>query len=169
VTASVLLAVLLVHGMAAAPMLSQGLQKYGNLAVGPALIVVAVVLLDLLPFRLPSVSLRSDRLRRLADAGFVGAFAMGCVFALALCPPSAALFFGGLMPLVLKHHPVAALPTVFGVATSLPVLILSTAIMFSANGIGPVYRNIAKIERVLRLLTGSVFLLLGLYWSLSAI
>jgi len=40
--------------------------------------------------------------------------------------------------------------------------------VFSANGIGPVYRNIAKIERALRLLTGSVFLLLGFYWSSSA-
>ena len=161
---SVSLTVVILSGLAAAPALSQALQKYMGLALGPLLIVVGAILLDLVS--LPKVGSRLDLGRlgsRLSRGGVIGAFVLGLVFALALCPPSAAVYFGGLLPLAESEgHPILY-PLVFGLMTALPVIAVSVAFAFGLKGFGAAFATAQRLDAVLRRGTGGVILALGLW------
>ena len=162
------LAAAILFGLAAAPTLSQVLQKYMGLALGPLLIVVGAVLLDLIS--LPKVGPRFDLGRlgaRFSRAGAVGAFALGLVFALVLCPPSAAVYFGGLLPLAESEgHPILY-PLVFGLMTALPVVAVAIACAFGLKGLGKAFATVQRFDGILRKGTGSIILALGLWKSIS--
>ena len=162
------LAVAILFGLAAAPTLSQALQKYMGLVLGPLLIVVGAVLLDLV--RLPKIGSRFDfgpLTSRLSRAGVVGAFALGLVFALVLCPPSAAVYFGGLLPLAESDgHPILY-PLVFGLMTALPVVAVAIACAFGLKGLGAAFAMAQRFDGILRKGTGSIILALGLWKSIS--
>jgi cytochrome c biogenesis protein CcdA len=104
------------------PALANFLQKYMNKAFGPILIVTGLFLLDVFRFNMPSFSLLQEHQKKLAEAGIGGSFVLGLIFALVFCPISAALFFGGLIPLALNNKMGITLPFVYGVGTGLPVL-----------------------------------------------
>jgi cytochrome c-type biogenesis protein len=57
--------------------------------------------------------------------GVWGAFVSGTVIALAFCPEAAVAFFGVLVPLSATAHAGLALPTVFAIATALPLAVLA--------------------------------------------
>ena len=163
ITTYVLLALALVTGLLSSPALSQALQKYADRIAAPLMILVAIVLLDLVPFKLPQFGGSSSRLgMRLVAAGFPGAYAVGVLFALALCPPSAALYFGGLVPLATEHASPVLLPLVFGTATALPVVACAAIIAYSAHGLGRFCDALAKVGGVFRLVTGVALLVYGL-------
>jgi len=157
------LGILLVGGLTAAPEVSHLLEKYMNLLTGPLLILVAMVLLGLLPVRLPSGGGKLGE--RLARTGIRGAFPLGIVFALSFCPTSAALFFGSLLPLALKMRSGVLLPVLFGVATGLPVLIFSFLLAFAANRIGRACHRLAGVEIWAQRITGGIFLAAGIYMT----
>lgn len=165
----VLIAVALVNGLAAAPELSHVLQKHMNRAMGPILVIVATVLLGLIP--LPSFG--SGRFsavqKRLANSGFTGAFLLGAFFALAFCPTSAALYFGSLMPLVIDNSSPLLLSSVFGAASALPVVVFSLLIAAGVRKVGALFGRITELEKWLRLVTGVVFLVVGVGLTLKAI
>ena len=158
----------LVSGLTAAPELSHVLQKYMNLLMGPLLIVVAMILLNLLNLRLPSGSGLGDVMRKKAEQlGVLGAFGLGVIFALSFCPTSAALFFGSLLPLAIKMESGLVLPGVFGIATGLPVLVFAFLLAFSANHVAKAYNKIAQFEVWAQRLTGVIFLLVGMGMTLT--
>jgi len=162
------LGILLVGGLTAAPQLSHLLEKYMNLLTGPLLILVAMVLLGLLPVRLPSGGGKGTRLaERLGRAGIWGAFPLGVLFALSFCPTSAALFFGSLLPLAVKSHSGVLLPAIFGIATGLPVAIFAFMLAFGANRVGGAYDRLSVFETWAQRITGVVFLAIGLYMTLA--
>ena len=158
------LAVSILFGLAAAPTLSQALQKYMGLALGPVLIVLGAVLLDLV--RLPKIGSCLDLGRlgtRLSRAGVMGAFTLGLVFALVLCPPSAAVYFGGLLPLAERDgHPILY-PLVFGLMTALPVVAVTVACAFGLKGLGAAFMTAQRFDGILRKGTGGVILALGIW------
>ena len=158
------LAVAILFGLASAPALSQMLQKYMGLVLGPVLIVIGAVLLDLI--RLQKFGSRVDLgslALRLSRAGVVGAFALGLVFALVLCPPSAAVYFGGLLPLSESEgHPILY-PLVFGLMTALPVVAVTFACTFGLKGVGAAFMTAQRFDGILRKGTGGVILALGLW------
>ena len=158
------LAVAILFGLAAAPTLSQVLQKYMGLALGPMLIVIGAILLDLVS--LPKVGPRLDLGRlgsRLSRGGIGGAFALGLAFALVLCPPSAAVYFGGLLPLAESEGHQIFYPLVFGLMTALPVIAVSVACAFGLKGLGTAFATAQRFDGVLRKGTGVVILALGLW------
>ena len=83
------------------------------------------------------------------------------------CPTSAALFFGSLVPLSLKVNSSVVLPAVYGVGTALPVMVFAVILATSAQSVGKAYNVLAKIEWWARMLTGVIFILVGLYFSLK--
>jgi cytochrome c-type biogenesis protein len=91
------------------------------------------------------------------------------MFALSFCPVSAGLFFGGLLPLALKHESSVMLPLVYGVGTSLPVVIFAFLLVFGSAYVGIVFKRLTQIEVWIRLLAGAVFIIAGLYYSLTHI
>ena len=88
---------------------------------------------------------------------------MGIVFALSFCPVSAALFFGSLFSLAVKHQSMVIMPSVYGIGTAIPVLVFAFIIAFSANTIGKVFDAVTVFEKWARNSTAVVFILAGLY------
>lgn len=164
--AYLLLAVIVIAGILSIPGISNFLQEYMNKILGPLLILVGLVLLEIIPLRLSGISAgeKSERLAR--KGGLGGAAALGFIFALSLCPVSAALFFGSLIPLSVKHSSTFLLPSIYGIATGLPVLVFAFVIAFSAGSLGKLFNKMTLIDKWVRRITGVIFVAVGIYYSL---
>jgi len=135
--------------------------------LGPILIIVGMFLLRLIELE-PSGGGTSESLQKRVDTlGIWGALLLGIVFALAFCPTSAALFFGALIPLSLKMSSILALPALYGVGTALPVIVFAVLLAVSAQSVGKAYNVLAKIEWWAREITGWIFVVVGVYFSLK--
>jgi len=84
-------------------------------------------------------------MERLSEKGFAGSFVLGVLFALSFCPFSAVLFFGMLIPLALKTGDAFLVPGVFGIATALPVIVVSVLL---AKGVGQAARLMQRAQAV---------------------
>ncbi len=165
ITPLVAIAAIVSWGIVRSSTLSHVLQKYGDRASGPLLVIIALVLLDLMPFRLPTIGFKAKESGE--NNGVIGAFAMGVAFALAMCPTSAALYFGGLIPLAVRHNAPIVLPIAFGIATAAPVIAASVLLILSANGLSRFFENLKRAERIIRIATGYAFLAYGI-WLIAA-
>jgi cytochrome c biogenesis protein CcdA len=163
------LGVVLVAGLLSVPWLSMFLQKYMNKLLGPILIVVAMFLLELIQVNVAGAGVSDKVQKRVDTMGMWGAGLLGIVFALAFCPVSAALFFLTLIPLCVKVNSSVMLPSVYGAGTALPVLVFAVLIALSAQSVGKAFNAISKIEWWARRITGVLFLLVGIYYSLTFI
>lgn len=161
-----LLGSLLVQGVLSIPSLSHALQKYMTLLMGPLLVLVAMVLLGLLSLPDFPGGAAARVQKRMAGANGPGAFLLGVVFALSFCPVSAALFFGSLLPLAVEVRSGFILPVIYGVATSLPVLVFAFLLAFGANRVATVFDKIAVFEKWAQRLTGVIFLAVGIWMML---
>jgi cytochrome c biogenesis protein CcdA len=163
------LAFVLVASVLSVPQISLFLQKYMHLFLGPILIIVGMFLLQLIQFNMSGGGM-SERLQKRVDAiGIWGALLLGAVFALSFCPVSAALYFGSLIPLALKVNSSVVLPVIYGIGTALPVMVFAVLLARSAQSVGKAYNILAKIEWWARIITGWIFILLGIYFSLKYI
>jgi cytochrome c biogenesis protein CcdA len=106
---------------------------------------------------------------RIATWGVWGAGLLGMVFALSFCPVSAALFFGSLLPLAIKYESSVLLPSLYGVATGLPVLLFAILVALGAQSLGRAFNKLTRIEWWARRITGAVFVVVGVYYSLTFI
>jgi cytochrome c biogenesis protein CcdA len=160
------LGILIMQGLFASAHVSHLLQKYMNLLTGPLLVLVGMALLQLVS--IPSFGFSSGRLQeRLAQKGLLGSFFLGIFLALAFCPTSAAIYFGSIIPLSLQHTSKVLIPCVYGVATGLPVVAVSFIVAFGANRVAAVYSGLSNLEVWARRITGVLFLLIGLYFSIT--
>jgi len=140
-----------------------------NLALGPLLVLVGMLLLDLLSFG-GGGSRVSERLQQRVEAmGVWGAGLLGLVFALSFCPTSAALFFGSLLPLAVQRQSGLLIPMVYGLASGLPVLFFAVLIARGAYRVGNAYHRIRTFEKWARLATGVIFILVGVYFCVTII
>ena len=163
----VLLAIVLVKGLSSMPVVSHWLQKYMNRLLGPVLILVAMVLLDLLSFNFSSGGITSWCNKRASGLGLAGALLIGILFALTFCPVSAALFFATLIPLSVKHSSAILLPSIYGAGTALPVLIFALLIATSADLMARVFNRVTQFEFWARRITGVIFLAVGIYFTFA--
>lgn len=158
------LVTLLVLAGLEASRLSWLLQDAGQYLLGPGLILAGLVVLGLLPLRLPAtVQTRVGLGERLAGAGPAGAFGLGALFALAFCPYSAALFFGALLPLALGPSGGIAMAPAFAVGTGLPVLVAAVLLSAGVSQLARWLDTTQRVESLLRWITGLAILGLGLY------
>ncbi|MBN2190583.1 MAG: sulfite exporter TauE/SafE family protein [Candidatus Aureabacteria bacterium] len=156
---------IIISSLLSVPQLVQFLQKYFVRALGPILIITGLVLLEIIPLRLPGLSLSQKHHNRLVESGAPGAFLLGWIFALAFCPVSAALFFGSLIPLALNSEAGALMPFIYGVGTGLPVLVFAVAIALGITSLSHWFNKITKLEYYTRRITGGIFILVGLYYT----
>lgn len=161
------LAIVLVASLLSASQLALFLDKYMNLALGPLLIIVGMFLMGLIEFSTSGSGVSEGLQKRVDAMGIWGALLLGMVFALSFCPTSAVLFFGSLVPLALKSSSAVTLPVVYGVGTALPVIVFAVLLATSAQSVGRAYNVLAKIEWWARMLTGLVFIVVGIYFSLK--
>ena len=98
------------------------------------------------------------------NSKYIGFFLLGALFALAFCPYSGVLFFGALIPMVLKSAEGLILPPIFALGTGLPVILFSFIIAFAVQKLGKVFRVMQKTEKVMRYSVATIFLLAGIYY-----
>ena len=136
--------------------------------LGPILIVLGLVLLGIFEFRVPSVGVSDGLQTRVDRAGVWGAGILGLVFALAFCPVSAGLFFGGLVPLAVERSSPLLLPVVYGIGTALPVIIFAALLAAGARRLGAALDRVQVFERWARRVTAVVFIGVGIYETLRS-
>ena len=165
--AYVALGALVMTGLLASGTLSRFLQQYLNQILGPVLILTGLLLLEWLGGDGVDFKLAGERLQARAARGGPGwAFVLGVLFALSLCPVSAGLFFGGLVPLAVAQQSRLALPALFGIGTAVPVIGFAMLIAFAARQVGTWFNRLAGVEKWVRAATGAVFILAGIYYCL---
>jgi hypothetical protein len=165
--AYVLIASAIIAGLISIPFVSNFLQAHMNKILGPILFVTGLFIMELIPVTLPSFNVNASLLKKLADGGIIGAVALGSLFALAFCPVSAALFFGGVIPLSLEFQSRLMLPLFYGVGTAAPVIGFAVIIAYSARAAGLFLNRLAVFERWFRRITGVLFVLVGVYFCLK--
>ena len=164
--AYVALGTVLVASLVGVPGLSQFLQKYVNLLLGPVLIVAGMILLDLVQLGGSGRSLSEAWQNRIRSLGPLGSVVLGMLFALSFCPVSAGLFFASLIPLAVKQGSGVLLPLVYGVGTAIPVIVFAVLVATGARSLGGAFNRTTAFARWARQVTGILFVLVGLYLAL---
>jgi cytochrome c-type biogenesis protein len=154
----------IVRSLLNVPQAAMFLQTYMNKAIGPILLATGLVLLEVIKFHLPSLSISHKHHNKLAESGVLGSLVLGVIFALAFCPVSAALFFGSLVPLALQHDSGILMPLIYGIGTGLPVMIFALAMSLGVNSLTHWFKRLTKLEYYMRKITGAIFVLVGMYY-----
>jgi cytochrome c-type biogenesis protein len=158
-------AILVTKGLLSIPGVSNFLQRYMNLFIGPVMLVVGLLLLDIWKFSFKG-GMGNGFQSRIDKMGIWGAGVLGILFALAFCPVSAGLFFGGLIPLAIKGNSVL-LSSLYGIGTALPVIGFAFLLAFAAHLVGAVFKKLTVIEIWVRRITAVVMILVGVYLVLK--
>jgi cytochrome c-type biogenesis protein len=158
-------AILVTKGLLSIPGVSNFLQMYMNLFIGPVMLVVGLLLLDIWKFSFKG-GMGNGFQSRIDKMGIWGAGVLGILFALAFCPVSAGLFFGGLIPLAIKGNSVL-LSSLYGIGTALPVIGFAFLLAFAAHLVGAVFKKLTVIEIWVRRITAVVMILVGVYLVLK--
>ena len=137
--------------------------KYGELILGPALVLIGVFMLFGNKLKLPSFGFNGNG-EGLARKGGWGALLLGMLFAMAFCPTSGVFYFGMLIPMSATTTLGYLLPVLFAVATALPVLIVAWILAFSVQHIGSFYGKMQTVQKWLNWIVGGVFVLIGVYY-----
>lgn len=164
-----LLALVLAAGLLSAPAVSEFLRTKMEGLIGPLLIVVGMLVAGWLPLKIPGFGNINSLGTRLAERGFLGEFLMGAVFALAFCPVSAALFFGGLLPSVLKSGSTVLLPVSYGVGTALPVIVAVVLLACGLSAASERLRTLQNVGAKLQQWTGWVLIGVGVWLTLRSL
>lgn len=136
--------------------------------LGPILIALGLLLLGVFEFTLPSMGVNDELQNRVDHAGVWGAGLLGVIFALAFCPVSAGLFFGGLVPLAVERSSPLMLPLVYGVGTALPVAFFAVLLAVGAGWLGTALDRVQVFEVWARRVTAVVFVGVGIYETLRS-
>ncbi len=163
------LGIVLSSSLLAAPHLSHLLQKNMNQLLGPVLILVGMILVELIHLRSRGIADADSLQKRVEMMGMWGAPLLGAVFAASFCPISAAFFFGSLVPLTVRANSRFLVPLVYGIGTGIPVLVFAVLIGAGGKKLGKAFTGVAAFEKWARLATGSIFILVGIYYCLTYI
>jgi len=140
-------------------------QGNGEKYLGFVLIILGLIMLDLIKLNFIKGGNFIDKLSdKFKTKGLAGSFLLGALFALAFCPYSGALFFAMLIPMTLSADAGLALPVVFSFGTGLPVILFAFIIAFSLEKLGSYFKAVTKVEKVMRIIAGIVFILTGFYY-----
>jgi len=141
------------------------LQEYGEKIIGPFLVIMGILMLEIvdIPFTGGQGWLQKIEVY-LGEKGYLGGFLLGVVFALALCPFSAVLFFGMLIPIALKTGDAIFVPAVFALATALPVIIISLVLTQGVNRVSGMMTTVQKMEKWIKWTVAAVFIIVGMYY-----
>ena len=140
------------------------LQKWGEKLLGPILIVIGLLMLDIIKIRFPSFGALTEKLQEKSKSSFLGVLLLGTVFALAFCPYSGVLYFGMLIPITISSASGLYLPIIFAIGTGLPVIIFAWIIAFAIGGVGNIYNKIKIFEFWFRRVVAVLFIGVGVYY-----
>lgn len=145
--------------------LSKFFQGWGDKALGPILILIALFMFGIFKINFKIGGDKIEKIKLwLSRKGYLGSLLLGMLFALAFCPYSGVLFFGALIPLVINSSSGLVMPILFALGTGLPVIVFSFFVSFGAQKIGNTFKAVRKIELVMRYFVATIFLISGLYY-----
>lgn len=136
--------------------------------IGPLIIITGLVLLGIL--KLGFLQKLTKHIPMRLRNGKLGSFMLGVSISLAFCPTMFVLFFVWLMPLVMTTSYGFVLPAVFGIATSLPLIVLFLLIwLFDAQRL--IMNKSMKAGRVVQRFAGVILVFIGVidtitYWGI---
>ena len=165
----IVIAVLAVASLLSLPEVSFFLETNMHKIIGPILIVVGIILLEVLPFSFSTSVISSSLQNRAGRWGIWGSGLLGIVFALTFCPLSAALYFGSLIPLAVDGKSAVLMPSVYGLGTALPVFGFAIVMAFGVKSLGKFFEKLTQMEKWARRATAFVFIAAGLYLLLKSI
>jgi cytochrome c biogenesis protein CcdA len=165
--AYVILGMILVSSLGSGPLISHWLQKYMIRLLGPILILGAIFLLELIEVQFGRGRLKQWGQKWASTGGLGGTAILGVIFGMSFCPTTAALFFGGLVPLAIKQQSPVLLPFMYAIGVALPVWTFALIIAFAANKVGKIFERVGRAEWWARRATGAIFLALGLWFTLA--
>jgi len=139
-------------------------QSNGEKFLGPLLIIVGILMLDIIRFGIPGFSKIGEKMQNRKKNNWWSALLLGIVFALAFCPYSGVLYFGMLIPITISSPSGLFLPLIFAIATGLPVIIVAYLLAFSISSIGGFYKKIKIFEKWFRRVIAVVFIIVGFYY-----
>jgi sulfite exporter TauE/SafE len=143
------------------------LQRYGEKILGPLLIIIGLLMLDLIKLKFPGMSRLTSRMETKTKWGTFDSILLGMIFALAFCPYSGVLYFGMLVPLTVSSASGLYLPIVFAIATGIPVIIFSWLLAYSVGSIGGVYNKMKNFEIWFRRVVAILFIGVGIYYTIN--
>ena len=144
--------------------LSGFFQQFGEKALGPILIVIGVLMLDVVKIRIGGLGRLRENAGDKLKTGFLSVLMLGVVFALGFCPYSAVLYFGMLIPMTIASVSGLYLPIVFALGTGLPVIIFAWIIAYTIGGIGGIYNKVKVFETWFRRAVAALFIVAGIYY-----
>ena len=165
----VAIAVLAVASLLSLPEVSFFLESNMHKIIGPLLIVVGIILMDVIPISFSASLVGNSVQEKAGKWGIWGSGLLGVIFALTFCPLSAALFFGSLIPLAIDGKSAIVMPSIYGLGTALPVIAFALVMAFSMKSIGKFFDKLTRIEKWARKATAYVFIAAGLYLLLKSI
>lgn len=166
VAAYVGLTLVLVWTALSVPQVSMFLQRYMHAVLGPALVLLGMVLVGLISLSFAGRGMSAEMQQRIGRLGIWGALVLGVLFALAFCPTSAALFFGNVLSAV-EAGSTVSLPLVYGIGTALPVLLFAVLLAVSTQAVGRAFGALSKVEWWARMATGWTIIGVGVWLALQ--
>ena len=164
----VVLSAVIVAGLLSDSSVAQFLQTYMNKLLGPILILMGMLLLELIQVRLSGPGVSERMQKRFENSHVWGAALLGVLFAVSFCPVSAGLFFG-MIPLSITYALPLTMPCLYGLGTGLPVMVFAALLAFGTHSLGTVFNKLTVFEWWARRVTGAVFILVGIHYSLTYI
>jgi cytochrome c biogenesis protein CcdA len=141
-------------------------EGWGEKAIGPLLILIGILMLDLIKINFPGLGKLSSGMEAKAGKGYWNAFLLGLVFALAFCPYSGVLYFMILIPMTVASVSGLYLPFIYAIGTGIPVIIFAFILAFALGSLGNFYNAIKKFEYWFRKIIAVLFILIGIYYIL---
>jgi cytochrome c-type biogenesis protein len=139
-------------------------QQYGEKFIGPLLILIGLLMLDVVKIRFPGFSRLTGNMQRRGFNNYWDVLLLGVVFALAFCPYSGVLYFGMLVPMTISSASGLYLPVVFAIATGIPVIIFAWLLAFTVSGVGGLYNKMKAFEIWFRRVISVLFIGVGIYY-----
>lgn len=144
------------------------LQGVGGMWLGIALIIIGVLMLDVFKLNVPGVNKLTAKLgNKEGKKTYWDAFLLGLLFALAFCPYSGVLYFGGLIPITIASPSGLLLPPVFAIATGLPVIIIAWVVAYSVGNVGKFYNRMSVFQKWFKRIIAAVFIIVGIYYIIT--
>ena len=141
------------------------LQKYGKVLLGPFMLLFGILMLNIFNISFGRSSDKISKLKEyLSEKGLIGSLLLGMLFALAFCPISGVFYFGMLIPLAIQNSDPILIPSIFAIATGLPVIIFSLILVFSVSKMGEVMKKVQTFEKWMRKAVAIIFIVVGIYY-----
>lgn len=163
-TSYFVLAILLSSGLIAIPDVSRGLQQSFSLIIGPVLILVGMFQAKLIRIRFKPYTGKAMTWITKRKWSGLEAFPMGALIALGFCPTTAAIFFGILIPLAIRHGQPVLFPLLYALGAVLPLVVVSYLIVAGVRT-----GSNKNWQKILPIAAGWIIIAAGVYLTVQRI